>query len=190
MPQVLKEEIRYRIIKAARNAFYEKGYRSASIKEIAEAAGIPAGLVYSYFSSKKDLFNKVVQPVLDLLNETILHELPERPEQNLYDRELPAILKCIEFYRKEIVILIDKSEGSEMQAVKEDIIRDVTHHLRITPFLSGTDFDEIFYHILATNFMEGIFEIARHYKDKPWAEKILNLLIRQHLYGSRVFSDE
>ncbi len=45
-------------------------------------------------------------------------------------------------------------------------------------------FDRIFYHILATNFMEGVFEIARHYVDPEWAGMMFRLLIKQHLYGT------
>ena len=45
MPQVLKESVRKNIREAAAVVFYEKNYISATMKEIAERAGIPVGLV-------------------------------------------------------------------------------------------------------------------------------------------------
>ncbi len=183
VPQVLKEEIREKIMKSALGEFYGKGFKSATMKDIASAAGIPTGLIYSYFKSKEDLLEKIVQPVISLLKDSILDKLPDNPENNLYNKELPIILRCIEYYNMEMVILIDKSEGSKVFEIKEAIIDDVTRHLKITPILKDTDFDEIFYHILATNFMEGVFEIARHYSGRGWAETMLDLLIKQHLYG-------
>ncbi len=183
VPQVLKEEIREKIMKSALGEFYGKGFKSATMKDIASAAGIPTGLIYSYFKSKEDLLEKIVQPVISLLKDSILDKLPDNPENNLYNKDLPIILRCIEYYNMEMVILIDKSEGSKVFEIKEAIIDDVTRHLKITPILKDTDFDEIFYHILATNFMEGVFEIARHYSGRGWAETMLDLLIKQHLYG-------
>ncbi len=184
VPQVLKEDVREKIMKSALGEFYGKGFKSATMKDIASAAGIPTGLIYSYFKSKEDLLEKIVQPVISLLKDSILEKLPDNPEQNLYNKELPTYLRCIEYYNMEMVVLIDKSEGSKLSEVKEALIDDVTCHLKITPILKNTDFDDIFYHILATNFMEGVFEIARHYAGRDWAERMLSLLIKQHLYGT------
>ena len=47
MAQVLKDEIRENILKAALQEFYEKGYKSAAMREIASKAKIPTGLIYS-----------------------------------------------------------------------------------------------------------------------------------------------
>lgn len=184
MPQVLKEDVREKIMESALGEFYGKGFKSTTMKNIASNAGIPTGLIYSYFKSKEALFENVVNPVVTLLKESILDEMMDNPEENLYENELPTILKCIEYYHRELVILVDKNEGIRLSGIKEAIIDDVTRHLKITPMLIDTDYDEIFYHILATNFMEGVFEIARHYAGRDWAESMLNLLIKQHLYGT------
>ena len=52
MAQVLKDEIRENILKAALQEFYEKGYRPAAMREIAGRAKIPTGLIYSYYKNK------------------------------------------------------------------------------------------------------------------------------------------
>lgn len=185
MPQVLKEEIRQRIEKAALDEFYEKGYKFATMKGIAANAGIPTGLIYSYFKNKEELFKIVVAPVFVLLSSVNAHSEAKRQTsaENVFERELPQIMNCVNAYHKQLVVLIDRSAGSSLADFKEKLIDDVAIHLKTSPLLRKTDYHQMFYRILAANFMEGIFEIARHYVDKHWAEKMLELLVKQHLYG-------
>ena len=53
MPQILKEEIKNRIYKAASKIFYEKGFLKTKMKDISEEAKIPVGLVYTYYKNKR-----------------------------------------------------------------------------------------------------------------------------------------
>uniref|UniRef100_UPI0025B0A6A0 TetR/AcrR family transcriptional regulator n=1 Tax=Enterocloster clostridioformis TaxID=1531 RepID=UPI0025B0A6A0 len=64
MAQVLKDEIRDRILKAALQEFFDKGYKSAAMRNIALEAKIPTGLIYSYYKNKEELFYAVLRPVL------------------------------------------------------------------------------------------------------------------------------
>lgn len=57
---------RKQILDAATHLFAEKGFHRATIKEIAQAAGIADGTVYTYFSSKME----VLFAILHRLNET------------------------------------------------------------------------------------------------------------------------
>ena len=45
-----------RILSAAAQAFYEKGYHAASINDITRLAGVASGTFYVYFDSKYDLY--------------------------------------------------------------------------------------------------------------------------------------
>ncbi|EHO52484.1 transcriptional regulator, TetR family, partial [Lachnospiraceae bacterium oral taxon 082 str. F0431] len=63
MAQVLKEEVRNRILEAAEKVFYEKDYRGAKLTEIAKEADIPVALIYTYFKNKEVLFDAVVSSV-------------------------------------------------------------------------------------------------------------------------------
>ena len=60
MAQVLKEEVRNRILEAAEKVFYKKDYRGAKLTEIAKEADIPVALIYTYFKNKEVLFDAVV----------------------------------------------------------------------------------------------------------------------------------
>jgi len=57
---------RTQILDAAITVFSEKGFHRATIKEIAQVAGIADGTIYTYFASK----DEVLLAVLDRLNET------------------------------------------------------------------------------------------------------------------------
>lgn len=53
---ITKEE---RILDAAHAEFIEKGYHGASMRDIADRAGIKKNLLYYYFSSKDKLFERI-----------------------------------------------------------------------------------------------------------------------------------
>lgn len=64
MPQVLKDEVRERILAAALEVFAERGYAGATIAAIAGRAGLGTGSLYRYYPGKGELFDAVVTPAL------------------------------------------------------------------------------------------------------------------------------
>ena len=44
-------------------------------------------------------------------------------------------------------------------------------------------YDPMLSHILASNFAEGLLEIARHYKSESWARDMLKLMAQYYLMG-------
>ena len=97
--QVLKEDIRGRILTVARQQFERKGYSKTSMREVAELAGVGVGNIYNYFTNKDELFREVVRPVLYAL-EAMLQEhhgigTPRHTRRGHYDDavgEIPEIL--------------------------------------------------------------------------------------------------
>ena len=61
-----KQNTRETILVSAREAFGERGYDGASIRQIATAAGVDPALVHHYFQNKEQLFLAVVQPPVDV----------------------------------------------------------------------------------------------------------------------------
>src|SRR4051794_4970715 len=63
MPAISPQRMRDRydaILAAATRVFAEKGYSTASITEIAQAADISDGLIYKYFTNKRDPLEHVL----------------------------------------------------------------------------------------------------------------------------------
>jgi AcrR family transcriptional regulator len=58
-------DTREAILKASREAFAERGYDAASIRQIATSAGVDPALVHHYFGTKEQLFLASVQVPID-----------------------------------------------------------------------------------------------------------------------------
>ena len=52
-----------RILDAATQVFFSAGYDRTTIRAVASAAGVDAGLVMHYFGSKQELFRRVIEAV-------------------------------------------------------------------------------------------------------------------------------
>lgn len=62
MPRVVpeyKEEAKGRILEAANQIFAEKGYRQATMDDVAKKIGVSKGALYLYFASKEELFEEI-----------------------------------------------------------------------------------------------------------------------------------
>ncbi len=59
------------VMVAARSAFFELGLEGASLREIAKRAGYTAGALYSYFSSKEEIYAALLGKSLEGLNSRV-----------------------------------------------------------------------------------------------------------------------
>jgi acetyl esterase len=70
---------RSEIVEAAVTLFRERGYHRTSLSDIAEAIGTERASLYYYFSSKEEILNEAVTPVV-LRNTAIVEELRDSAE--------------------------------------------------------------------------------------------------------------
>ena len=63
--QYLKEDIQEKILHIAEEVFSEKGYKDASMREIASRTGITVSNIYHYFTNKDEIFRTILKPVLN-----------------------------------------------------------------------------------------------------------------------------
>lgn len=111
---------REQILKAASEIFSRKGFATATIPEIAKSAGVAAGTIYIYYSSKRELFlavikntiinpsllnlltkingpevditfRRVMQNRLDLLDNETMLRIPSLMGEIMHDPELKAL---------------------------------------------------------------------------------------------------
>ena len=54
-----KQRTRERVLSAARQLFSERGYEGATIRDIAQAAGMSTGAVFASFADKSELFDEI-----------------------------------------------------------------------------------------------------------------------------------
>lgn len=186
MAQVLKDEVRERIFEAALDVFFQKDFKSATMKEIAQKACVSTSLTYSYFENKEMLFDEIVGSVLlkfpDMLNHAV--EAPGQAFDKFVDIEREFFLELIDKHR-ELIVLMDKSAGTKHSDAKENMINLIEEHIKTgLKNSSEKEYDDMLAHILASNFTESVLEIARHYKNHEWAEEMLDLVSMQYFFGS------
>lgn len=86
------------IVAAARAVFEESGFKDARIADIAKEAGASYGSFYTYFASKEEIFQEVVQ---DVTNEMFDFSRPgNSPLSNPVDRIEAANRKYVEAYAR------------------------------------------------------------------------------------------
>jgi AcrR family transcriptional regulator len=189
--QVLKDNVKEKIYLAAIEEFYKKGFLKTKIQDIAKKAEISVGLTYSYYNNKEDLFAAIVEPIYKEIIQSVENEEERDLEigdpTNLFEKESAFILQLLRRKRKVFLILIDRSKGTRFEKAAEQIIGVTKEHIKrqLSPKVNSQIFkiDEVFYHILANNFIEGLLEIARHYQGNKWAENMLKMLTHQFFYG-------
>ena len=136
--QILKENIRVRILKVARQQFEQKGYSKTSMRKIADLVGIGVGNIYNYFTNKNDLFCEVVRPVLYALEAMLQEHHGIRGEDIMMMRSEEYLKSCIDEY----VSLIDKhsalmkillfhAQGSSLECFRENYTDRSTELVKI-----------------------------------------------------------
>ncbi len=69
--QAQREFRRRAVLDVARRVFSEKGYHKTSIDDLIESAGIARGTFYLYFSSKRAIFDALLDSLLVMLQSTV-----------------------------------------------------------------------------------------------------------------------
>lgn len=83
------------ILDAAAEIFAAKGYSRATIKEIAERAGIAPGTIYLYFTNKRELLLSIAEQLVNVLPSDLELLEKDMPETVLVQRLLDKALLMI-----------------------------------------------------------------------------------------------
>jgi AcrR family transcriptional regulator len=67
-----KTDTHEKILHFGKQEFLQKGFANASLRNIASAAGMTTGAIYTYFKDKNALFESVVAPVCDQVDKMML----------------------------------------------------------------------------------------------------------------------
>lgn len=81
--QALVDVKRSQILSAARSVFIEFGLEAVSMREIARRAGYTAGAIYSYFTSKEEIYGALLAESLERLNEFVNNSELAAPSKEL-----------------------------------------------------------------------------------------------------------
>lgn len=95
----LEEEKQNRIINAAIKVFSIKGYQHASTNEIVKEAEISKGLLFHYFSNKKDLYLFLYDHLIGLFSEEIYAKI-DWNDKDLFSKYRQVALIKLELFQK------------------------------------------------------------------------------------------
>lgn len=184
--QILKDEIRERILAVAEGFFYEKGFRETTMRAIASEVGISVSNLYLYFENKEIILDTLEGPFCASLLRDMKKFLAHHDEAQK-DSEISALLRNIIVHdQKKLVIAVEKSQGTKYSQVKDQLITMLQAHI-LRQVREEFSHDAIIPHIIAKSFIEGTMEIAKKYKNEKDLETRLRLFSTYHMSGMQPF---
>jgi len=189
--QVPKDELKERILTVATDVFLERGFERASMRGIAQKVGTSVSNIYNYFKNKEDLLHAILGPFCSylnqLLNQFIRDESKGAPRTVEIEHLAKSIGEVLKKHRNEFLLLMDKSQGTRYENFKSNMIQLVETHI-IKDHLnhrenSGRPKGTFMVHIIATNLVEALVEISRHYCDDDSTDRNISALMKYHIGG-------
>lgn len=125
--QVLKDDIKRRILDVARQEFDHRGFTKASMRDIAAKVGVGVGNLYNYYPSKDDLFRAVLAPVVsgcyamfDKHHGEYGHDALSMTRESYLLTAVSDYMTILKGNRTLLKILLFKSQGSSLENFKVD----------------------------------------------------------------------
>lgn len=195
MPQVLKEEVREQILKAALEVFSEQGFLKTRMNDIALKAEVSTGNLYRYYQSKEEIFNHVISPefpkqFLSFFRKRVkaLEALPDWTTADAYnDKSAEALLDFMINNRELSLILLKGSEGTPYSEVREALVNELTEtatkfvkdqRKKKNPIMSAFIVKEIFANTIST-----MTNTLQSHDDPTIIKETFNSFWRYHLAG-------
>jgi AcrR family transcriptional regulator len=113
--QFLKEEVAQEIARAALRVFAARGYRAASLANIAREAGTSTGNVYRYFENKEVLFAHVVPLSLQARFLALLKARVLSTGQAGFAEAAEALTEFSLTHRLELAIMLGRADDTPHQ---------------------------------------------------------------------------
>lgn len=175
-----------KIQQAALTEFLDKGFLSASLRQIVKNAGVTTEAFYGYFSCKEALFASIVEPHAAALMgrfmeaQTSFAGRPEaeQPEHMGEDSEscLDWMVDYICQNREPVKLLLCRAEGTGYESFVHNMVEvEVEYTLRYMEVLRRLGrrvptLSRSLCHIIASGMFNGLFEVVIH--DMPYEQAL------------------
>lgn len=181
-----------RIQAAARAEFMEKGFKSASLRNIVKMAGVTTGAFYGYFSSKEALYASIVEPHAAAVMGRFMTAQTEFAK--LPKEEQPAHMgvdsaDCVEWmldymydHYEDFKLLICCNDGTSYENFIHQMVEvEVEYTFRYIEVLKSLgkevpDISQELCHMIDSGMFDGIFEVLRHDMPKDQAKYFVTQL--------------
>lgn len=168
--QLKKRELQMTIQKTALEMFYKEGYLKTKMSDIAKKMEMSVGNIYTYFKNKEELFYSVVpEETISYFEEVILSTIKTYNDVLVNQKKSEEFFELIEKQMvlitgnyREIVIMLDKNEGTIYEGIRERLITEMTED-RVLKGKTYTRFQKmshqdlrLFYKIVGQGFLDMI----------------------------------
>lgn len=166
------------ILSSAMQEFLEKGYKSASLRNIVKTAGVTTGAFYGYYNSKEALFEALVGEQYDYIMNRFCNAQqefadlpPEEQPKNLTDISGDCMHDMLLYaykYMGEFKLILCQSEGTRFSKLIDEMAeveRKGTHNFLMVLEKLGRPsppIDERLEHMLITGMLNTFFELIIH----------------------------
>ncbi len=183
-----------KITAAARTEFREKGYAGASLRKIAENAGVTVGAIQTRYRSKDELFQSLLQPFLDDIAATFQSvradyysgaggDLLSQLKASM-QHESAAILHLIFAHYEEAVLLLYRSAGSALEPYYDALVKNkIVESAAFFRAAGYTGVDETLLALLISAQFDSYRRIVAECPDRETAEKYMSSLMTYHYGG-------
>ena len=188
-----------KILTAGKAEFLDKGFKSASLRNIVKIAGVTTGAFYGYFSGKEALFAalveehaKAIMNIFMTAQEDFVKLPKEFQEQHMGVESRSSLNEIVDYIYKhfdEFKLLVCKSEGTSYENFVHNMVEiEVEQTLEFIEVLKSQgknvpDMEKPVCHMIVSGMFTGIFELIKHDMKKENAVKYVSQLQDFYIAG-------
>lgn len=183
-----------KITAAALAEFTEKGYTRASLRKIAERAGVTVGAIQIRYKSKDELFASLLKPLLDEIEKLFSTTKADYYTDNGADilsrlkasmqHESAAILHLIFDHYEQATLLLYRSTGSSLEAYFDSLVKHkIDESIAFFHSAGHLAIDEKLLGLLISAQFDSYRRIIAECPDRKIAEEYMARLMVYHFGG-------
>lgn len=188
-----------KILTAGKAEFLDKGFKSASLRNIVKIAGVTTGAFYGYFSGKEALFAALVEEHAKAIMNIFMSaqedfvKLPKEVQaQHMGVESRSSLNEIVDYIYKhfdEFKLLVCKSEGTSYENFVHNMVEiEVEQTLEFIEVLKSQgknvpDMEKPVCHMIVSGMFTGIFELIKHDMKKENAVKYVSQLQDFYIEG-------
>ena len=184
--QVLKDELRHKILLESQHLFLQRGYDRTSLQMIADKVNISKSNLYHYFTNKEELFYELTDGAADGLKKLILRLKDKRFDLRTGQREYQVLLteEVISLLLAEkygLLLIMEQAHGTRYESLRESMIDMIA--AKTAPLLADEDNCMMLAQIMARNLIDGTVQILKNRVRPREVRTGLNRLVDYHTKG-------
>ena len=180
-----------RVNRAIKEEFLAKGFEDASIRSIAARAGMTSAGLYRHYSDKEAMFNAMVEPLVEEINEWTHKHVGKRFDlmkegadgSGAVSESIVDLVRDVIIPRKdEFKLLMTCSRGTRYENyIHEYAVENQKIFMKSIEYLKSkgyptVDIDEEELHMLLSSYLTACFEPVIHEYDESKLDRYLNTI--------------